>query len=57
MLVKPEGKRKKGRPRMRWMDGVEKDLRSLGVVNWRARAEERDGWRKFLEQANAHKGL
>jgi hypothetical protein len=24
MLVKTEGKMKKGRPRMRWMDGVEK---------------------------------
>jgi hypothetical protein len=47
MLVKPEGKRKKGRTRMRWMDGVEKDLRSLGVVNWRAKAQERNGWRKF----------
>jgi hypothetical protein len=23
------------------MDGVEKDLRSLGVVNWRAKAQER----------------
>jgi hypothetical protein len=30
MLVKPEGKRKKSRPRMIWMDGVEKDLRNLG---------------------------
>jgi hypothetical protein len=28
MIVKLEGKRKEGRPRMRWMDGVEKDLRS-----------------------------
>jgi hypothetical protein len=34
MLVKPEGKRKKGRPRMRWIDGMEKDMRNLGVVNW-----------------------
>jgi hypothetical protein len=57
MIVKPEGKRKKGRPRMRWMDGVEKDLRNLGVVNWRARAEEIDGWRKFLDQAKTHEGF
>jgi hypothetical protein len=33
---------------MSWMDGVEKDLRNLGVVNLRAKAQERDGWRKFL---------
>jgi hypothetical protein len=25
MIVKLEGKRKKGRPRMRWIDGAEKD--------------------------------
>jgi hypothetical protein len=31
--VKPEAKRKKCRPRMRQIGGVEKDLRSLGVVN------------------------
>jgi hypothetical protein len=49
--------RKKGRPRMRWMDGVEKDLMNLDVVNWKAKAEERDGWRKFLERAKTHEGL
>jgi hypothetical protein len=42
---------------MRWIDGVEKDLRSSGVVNWKAKAQERDGWRKFLEQAKTHEGL
>jgi hypothetical protein len=36
MLVKVERKMKKGRPRMRWMDIVEKDLRNLGVINWMA---------------------
>jgi hypothetical protein len=56
MLVKPEGKRKKGRPRMRWVDGVEKDLRNLGVVNCKTKAQ-RDGWRKFLEQVKTHKGF
>jgi hypothetical protein len=35
MLVKLEGKIKKGRPRMRWMGGVEKDLRNFGVVKWK----------------------
>jgi hypothetical protein len=29
MFIKPEGKQKKGRPRMKWMDGVEKDLMNL----------------------------
>jgi hypothetical protein len=29
------------------MDGVEKDFRNLIVVNWKTKAQERDGWRKF----------
>jgi hypothetical protein len=45
MLVKPEGKSKKGRPRMRWMDSVEKDLKNLAVINLKTIAQERDGWR------------
>jgi hypothetical protein len=39
------------------MDDVEKDLRNLGVVNWKTKAQERDGWRNILEQAKTHKGL
>jgi hypothetical protein len=48
MLVKPEGKRKEGSPKMRWMDCVEKDLRDLGVIKWKTRAHKRDSWRKFF---------
>jgi hypothetical protein len=44
--------KKKGRPRMRWTDGVKQDLRNLGVVNWRA-----NSLKKFLERAKTHKGL
>jgi hypothetical protein len=53
-IVKPEGKRKEGRPRIRWM---EKDLRNLCVFKWGGKAQERDGWRKILEEAKTHKGL
>jgi hypothetical protein len=31
---------------MRWMVGVEKDLRKLGVLNWKTKVKERDGWRE-----------
>jgi hypothetical protein len=57
MLVKPEGERKKGRSRMRWMEDVERDVRNLSVFNWNTKAQERNGWRKFSEQAMTHKGL
>jgi hypothetical protein len=57
MIVQPEGKRKKSRPRVRWIDGVEKDMRNLGVVNWRAKSQERGSWRKFLEETKIHKVL
>jgi hypothetical protein len=56
-LENRKGKGKKGRPRIKWMDGVEKDLRNLDVGNWRAKAQERDGRGKFLQQAKTHKGL
>jgi hypothetical protein len=39
------------------MDDVEKDLRYLGVVNLKTKAQERDGWRKCSEQAKTHKWL
>jgi hypothetical protein len=56
MIVKLEGKRKKGKPRTGWMYGVEMDLRNLGVVNLKAKAQELDGWRRFSEQTKIHKG-
>jgi len=48
-LDKPEGRTRAGRPNLRWIDGVTKDAEKLGVRNWRARARDRDDWRRLIE--------
>ena len=56
-LLKPEGSRRVGRPKLRWMDGIEEDLRKIGTRAWRRRALDRDDWRKVLAAARAQTGL
>ena len=41
---KLEGRRGKGRRRLRWINDVEDDLRKLGVKRWRAKASDREEW-------------
>ena len=38
---RPGGRRSKGRPHSRWFDGVENNLRKMGVRGWRRSAENR----------------
>jgi hypothetical protein len=33
------------------MDGVTRDAERLGIMNWRIKARDRDGWRRFLGSA------
>jgi len=56
-LDKPEGRRRAGRPNLRWIDGVMKDAEKLGVRNWRVRARDRDDWRRLLQSAKTLHGL
>jgi hypothetical protein len=34
MDCKPEGRRRIGRPKLRWVDGVMMDVKKLGIKNW-----------------------
>jgi hypothetical protein len=45
-----EGKRPLGRPRRRWVDNIEMDLREIGWVgmDWIYLAQDRDQWRALV---------
>jgi hypothetical protein len=47
----------KGRPRMRWLDDVESDLKKMEVKGWKERMRDREQWRLVVEEAKAHPGL
>jgi hypothetical protein len=50
MVGKPDGKRPLGRPRHRWVDNIEMDLREIGWddVDWIDTAQNRDQWRALV---------
>jgi hypothetical protein len=57
MEWKPEGRRSVRRPRLRWMDGVEDDLRKMKVKKWWLAARNRESWRNILREAEDDSGL
>jgi len=54
---KPIGTRIRGRPRKRWIAGIEEELQMMGVRRWRKQCEERAEWKKITEKAKTHSGL
>jgi hypothetical protein len=55
--TKLDGVRRVGRPKMRWEDDVDQDMRIPDVKNWKKVALDRDEWAKLLKKARAHQGL
>ena len=53
----PYKTRPAGRPRLRWMDQVEEDLKWMKSVGWRAKVEDRQEWNRIVEQTKTHPGL
>jgi hypothetical protein len=52
-----EGMRRRGRPRKRWREEVERDLQVLGLRRWGELVIDRDKWRGIVRQAKAHSEL
>jgi hypothetical protein len=50
-------KRRKGRPRMRWLYDVESDLKKMKVKGWREKMRNREQWKLVVEEAKTHLGL
>ena len=50
---KLEGRRGKGRPKLRWINDVEDDLRKLGVKRWRKKALDREEWASVIREGKA----
>jgi hypothetical protein len=51
------GRRKTGRPRKRWLDDIEQDLRLMKVKRWSKKVTEREVWTKIIWEAKALHGL
>jgi len=52
-----EGKRRRGRPRKRWKEEVERDLQVLEVRRWRELVAHRKKWKDIVRQVRACSGL
>jgi hypothetical protein len=47
------GERTVIRPKRRWIEEVERELKGMGVKEWKRLTLERDKWKKIVEEATA----
>ena len=45
-------KRPIGRPKTRWEDDILEGVKSINIGNWKKVAQNRDSWKKVVEQCN-----
>jgi hypothetical protein len=51
MKWNPIDRRSRGRPKTRWKDDVEADLRAMKITNWEKSIDVKLAWKKIFEQA------
>ena len=52
----PGRKKSVGKPKNRWLEEAENDLKKIGVNGWKLIADDRDAWKLMLEEARAIHG-
>ena len=52
----PKGESSVGRPRNRWLDGIENGLKKIGVRGWRKIIRDGDVWELILKEAKVLHG-
>jgi hypothetical protein len=50
-------RRRRGRPRKRWLQDLEEDLRVMQVGRWWEKAQSKGEWRSIVMEAKAHPWL
>jgi hypothetical protein len=53
----PEGSWKKGRPKLRWLDSVLKDVKLMKVETWWKKARDRNICGRIIKEVKVHTGL
>ena len=50
--LRVEGRRRRGRPRLRWEDCVKRDVKKAGEEeDWKKKTRDRGGWRRIADEA------
>ena len=50
--LREQGKRRQGRPRLRWEDFVKRDVRKAGVEeDWKKKTRDIGGWKRLSDEA------
>jgi hypothetical protein len=55
-MNKPVERRSVGRPKIRWLDDVEEDLRKMRISGWRGKARRRDECKSVLWEVKVLQG-
>ena len=49
--LREQGRRRRGRPRLRWEDSVKKDVKKTGEEgDWKKKTGDRGGWRRIADE-------
>ena len=51
------GKKRRGRPREKWFDSVQRDLQNLNIKDWKSATMDKQKWRKTVNEAMGLLGL